>query len=150
MTRIAIVAPLEELRVALASALRSNPAFEVVSVVASESEVKNSADIVLVARDPDDAGVATRPVRHDVVSGRHLDEYGEDAPRAALRKARRVVASRSRRDWSAARAAIAVTRAGFDRKSRAEGEATSAKHRRPGRPAWEVCARRAHVLCESD
>ena len=69
MTRIAIVAPSEELRAALASALQSDPLFEVVSVVASESEVTGEADIVLVARDADDAHVATRLVHHDVVSG---------------------------------------------------------------------------------
>ena len=69
MTRIAIVAPSEELRAALASALRSDPGFEVVSVVGSESEVTGEADIVLVARDADDPDVATRLVHHDVVSG---------------------------------------------------------------------------------
>lgn len=69
MTRIAIVAPSEELRAALASALRSDPVFEVVSVVGSESEVTGEADIVLVARDADDPDVATRLVHHDVVSG---------------------------------------------------------------------------------
>lgn len=69
MTRIAIVAPSEELRAALASALRSDPVFDVVSVAGSESEVTGDADIVLVARDADDPDVATRLVHHDVVSG---------------------------------------------------------------------------------
>ncbi len=69
MTRIAIVAPSEELRGALASALRSDPVFEVVSVVGSESEVTGEADIVLVARDADDPDVARQLVHHDVVSG---------------------------------------------------------------------------------
>lgn len=72
MTRVAIVAPSEELRAALASALRSDPAFEVVSVVASESEVTGLADVVLIARDAEDADVAARPVHHDVVSGTTL------------------------------------------------------------------------------
>jgi DNA-binding CsgD family transcriptional regulator len=69
VTRIAIVAPSEELRAALASALRSDPAFEVVSVVASESDVTGLADIVLVAHDADDPDVAPRLVHHDVASG---------------------------------------------------------------------------------
>jgi DNA-binding NarL/FixJ family response regulator len=69
VTRIAIVAPSEELRAALASALRSDPSFEVVSVVASETEVTELADIVLVAHDADDADVAERPVHHDLASG---------------------------------------------------------------------------------
>ena len=68
MTRIAIVAPSEELRAALASALRSDPVFEVVSVVGSETEVTGEADIVLVARDADDPDVAARLVHHDVAS----------------------------------------------------------------------------------
>ena len=72
MTRIAIVAPSEELRAALASAIRSDPAFDVVSVVASEAEVTGLADIVLVARDVDDPDVAPRLVHHDVVSGPRL------------------------------------------------------------------------------
>ncbi len=69
MTRIAIVAPSEELRAALASALQSDSSFDVVSVVGSESEVTGLADIVLIAHDVDDAAVAARPLRHDVVSG---------------------------------------------------------------------------------
>jgi DNA-binding NarL/FixJ family response regulator len=58
MTRIAIVAPSEELRTTLAAALDAHPAFEVVAVGASMQDVTPLADVVLVAR----AG-ATAPSR---------------------------------------------------------------------------------------
>jgi NarL family two-component system response regulator YdfI len=69
VSRIAIVATSEELRAALASTLRSDPSFDVVSVVASETEVTGLADIVLVAHDADDADIAARPLHHDLASG---------------------------------------------------------------------------------
>jgi DNA-binding NarL/FixJ family response regulator len=69
MTRIAIVAPSEELRAALAAALRANPAFEVVGVAASEEDVPGSADVVLVARAGDDASAVVRPTRRDSIAG---------------------------------------------------------------------------------
>jgi DNA-binding NarL/FixJ family response regulator len=50
MTRIAIVAPSEKLRVSLAAALRTNPEFEVIGASASTAELPPSADVVLVAR----------------------------------------------------------------------------------------------------
>src|SRR5438105_6827965 len=50
MTRIAIVAASEKLRVSLAAALRTNPEFEVIGASASTSELPPSADVVLVAR----------------------------------------------------------------------------------------------------
>jgi DNA-binding NarL/FixJ family response regulator len=50
MTRIAIVAPTEKLRVSLAAALRTNPEFEIVGVSASSTEVPPSTDVILVAR----------------------------------------------------------------------------------------------------
>jgi len=50
MTRIAIVAASEELRAALASALRASPAFEVVTVSASVNDASPSADVLLLAR----------------------------------------------------------------------------------------------------
>jgi DNA-binding NarL/FixJ family response regulator len=58
MTRIAIVAPSEELRTTLAAALDAHHAFEVVAVGASMQDVTPLADVVLVAR----AG-ATAPSR---------------------------------------------------------------------------------------
>ncbi|MFL5554496.1 MAG: response regulator transcription factor [Gemmatimonadaceae bacterium] len=50
MTRIAIVASSEKLRLSLATALRTNPDFEVVGVAASSAEIPPSADVVLIAR----------------------------------------------------------------------------------------------------
>ena len=55
MTRIAIVAASEELRTRLAAALATDPTLEVVAVAASPADVASSADIVLVARDVDEA-----------------------------------------------------------------------------------------------
>src|SRR5438876_5188 len=53
MTRIAIVAASEALRAALAAALRSSPAFEVVAVAVAIEDVAPSAEVVLVARTED-------------------------------------------------------------------------------------------------
>jgi DNA-binding NarL/FixJ family response regulator len=53
MTRIAIVAASAELRAALAAALRSSPAFEVVAVGAAVDDVTASAEVILVARTED-------------------------------------------------------------------------------------------------
>ncbi|PYO48130.1 MAG: hypothetical protein DMD72_08235 [Gemmatimonadetes bacterium] len=50
MTRIAIVAASEKLRVSLAAALRTNPEFEVIGASASSAELPPSADVVLIAR----------------------------------------------------------------------------------------------------
>jgi DNA-binding NarL/FixJ family response regulator len=62
MTRIAIVAASEELRAALASALRASPAFDIVTTSASVGDASPSADVVLVAR----PGEATRRVASGV------------------------------------------------------------------------------------
>jgi DNA-binding NarL/FixJ family response regulator len=58
MTRIAIVAPSEKLRVSLAAALRTNPEFEVIGVSATSAELPPSVDVVLVARVPTPSHVA--------------------------------------------------------------------------------------------
>src|SRR4051812_45058313 len=50
MTRVAIVADSEELRAQLAAALRRSRAFQVVAVTASEEEIRDDADVVLVAQ----------------------------------------------------------------------------------------------------
>ena len=50
MTRVAIVAPSEELRATLAAALRAHPAFEIVGTGASVDDVAPSADVIIVAR----------------------------------------------------------------------------------------------------
>jgi len=51
MTRVAVVAESEEVRAALAAALRASPAFEVVDARASVAEVAADADLVVVARE---------------------------------------------------------------------------------------------------
>jgi DNA-binding CsgD family transcriptional regulator len=50
-TRIAVVAESEEMRAALAAALRASPAFEVVAVGESVNDVSGAADLVVVARE---------------------------------------------------------------------------------------------------
>jgi DNA-binding NarL/FixJ family response regulator len=59
MTRVAIVAASEELRAALADALRADPAFEVVSTVASERDASPAADVIVVARSADTQRLVT-------------------------------------------------------------------------------------------
>jgi two-component system, NarL family, nitrate/nitrite response regulator NarL len=67
MTRIGIVSPSAGLRAALAAALGASPEFEVVGVAASDADLPASADVVLVARAPEDSTVPARPIRSDAV-----------------------------------------------------------------------------------
>jgi DNA-binding NarL/FixJ family response regulator len=69
MTRIAIVATSEALRSALAAALGADSAFEVVTVSASLEDVAPSADVILVARNADDAMTIVRSTRADTIGG---------------------------------------------------------------------------------
>jgi DNA-binding NarL/FixJ family response regulator len=69
MTRIAIVAASEELRAALAAALRSHPAFEVIGVGASVEDVVPAADVILVARASEEVLVAAAPAGRDTIEG---------------------------------------------------------------------------------
>ena len=69
MTRIAIVAASEELRTAIASALRTNEAFEVVDVAASVDDLAASADVVLVARPGERARRLVRALTDDATIG---------------------------------------------------------------------------------
>jgi DNA-binding NarL/FixJ family response regulator len=69
MTRIAIVAEDEELRVSIAAALRAHPAFEVIAVGASVDDVPPSADAVLLARATRTELRIPEPVRGDTVGG---------------------------------------------------------------------------------
>jgi DNA-binding CsgD family transcriptional regulator len=69
MTRIAIVAPSEELRVALATALGATPVFEIVAVGASEDEIPANAEILLVARAAEDSATIARATGRDTVVG---------------------------------------------------------------------------------
>ena len=72
MTRIAIVAASEELRVALAAALAASPAFEVVAVSASVDDVVPSADVILVARTGGTSPAVVHPARGDTIGGTAL------------------------------------------------------------------------------
>lgn len=67
MTRIAIVAASEALRSALASALATSPAFEIVGVSASGDEAPESAEVVLMARTQRASNRAVRAATHDVL-----------------------------------------------------------------------------------
>ena len=69
MTRVAIVAASEELRAALAAALRADPAFDVIAAGASIDDVAAVVDVILVAQDADDAHAIPRPVGRDTVVG---------------------------------------------------------------------------------
>ena len=52
MTRVAVVAESEDLRAALANALRASPAFDVVAAAATIGDVGGDAEVVVVAREP--------------------------------------------------------------------------------------------------
>jgi len=52
MTRVAVVAESEDLRAALADALRASPAFDVVAAAATIGDVGGDAEVVVVAREP--------------------------------------------------------------------------------------------------
>jgi len=69
VTRIAIVSPSARLRAALAAALRASPAFEVVAVAASDSNLPPSADVILVAAAPEDSLLPAHTTRSDAVVG---------------------------------------------------------------------------------
>ncbi len=69
MTRVAIVASSEKLRLSLAAALRTNPEFEVVGVSASSANVHPSADVVIVARPSATAKIAVGGGESDSVIG---------------------------------------------------------------------------------
>ena len=71
MTRVAIVAASEELRVALAAAIAASPAFDVVAVSASVEDVGPSVDVILVARSAG-AAPAVHSGRGDTIGGTML------------------------------------------------------------------------------
>ncbi len=52
MTRVAVVAESEEVRAALAAALRASPAFEVVDAGAAVADVAGDIELVVVVREP--------------------------------------------------------------------------------------------------
>jgi two-component system, NarL family, nitrate/nitrite response regulator NarL len=69
MTRVAVVAGDERLRRLIAEALRRDAAFEVVAAVASEEDIPQGAELVLVARDADDVGADADLPRRDTIVG---------------------------------------------------------------------------------
>jgi two-component system nitrate/nitrite response regulator NarL len=69
MTRIAIVAASEKLRLSLAAALRASEAFEVVGVAASSAGVPPSADVVLFARGGEASATSRQPTSGETVAG---------------------------------------------------------------------------------
>jgi DNA-binding CsgD family transcriptional regulator len=69
VTRVVIVASSEKLRAELAAALRAGDAFDVVGAVASEQEVSETTDVVLVAHASDDHGLVTARHRADTIVG---------------------------------------------------------------------------------
>src|SRR5258705_8259827 len=67
MTRVAIVSASSRLRVSLAAALRASPAFEVVAVAASDSDLPLSAEVVLVAHATEGSLAPSQPTRDNAV-----------------------------------------------------------------------------------
>jgi two-component system, NarL family, nitrate/nitrite response regulator NarL len=67
MTRVAIVSASSRLRASLAAALRASPAFEVVAVEASDSNLPPSAEVVLVAHESEDSPAQAQPTRDNAV-----------------------------------------------------------------------------------
>ena len=67
MTRVAIVSSSSKLRASLAAALRASPAFEVVAVEASDSNIPPSAEVVLVAHAAEDSPAPAQPTRDNAV-----------------------------------------------------------------------------------
>ena len=81
MTRVAVVAPSERLRSALAAALRAHPEFEVVAAAGTRDELRRSAEVILVAEEArsmsDEEGAVAASI-----------DVGVHAPRAVLLTAR--------------------------------------------------------------
>jgi len=69
MTRIAIVAASEKLRLSLAAALGASEAFEVVGVAASSAGVPPSADVILFARGGEASVTSRQPTSGETVAG---------------------------------------------------------------------------------
>jgi DNA-binding NarL/FixJ family response regulator len=79
MTRVAVVAPSERLRSALAAALRAHPEFEVVAAAGTRDELRRSAEVILVAEE-------ARSMSDE--EGAMAASIDVDAPRAVLLTAR--------------------------------------------------------------
>jgi DNA-binding NarL/FixJ family response regulator len=68
MTRVAVVAESEEVRAAIAAALRSSSAFDVVGVSASTKDVSAAAEIVITARQLRQSTQAAAPAGRDTAT----------------------------------------------------------------------------------
>jgi len=65
MTRVAVVAESEDVRAALAAALRASPAFEVVDAGAAVGDVAGDIELVVVARESRAGSRLTGALDHD-------------------------------------------------------------------------------------
>jgi DNA-binding NarL/FixJ family response regulator len=68
MTRVAIVAPTEKLRAALAAALRSSEEFEIVGAATSSAELPADTELVVIARPAPTATTTTDRVSNSTTS----------------------------------------------------------------------------------
>jgi DNA-binding CsgD family transcriptional regulator len=68
MTRVAVVAASEDVRAALAAALRASPAFDVVDVGVAVADVVGDLDLVIVAREPRGGSRLRGVLDHEVAS----------------------------------------------------------------------------------
>ena len=68
MTRVAVVAEPEDVRAALAAALRASPAFEVVDVGAAVADIAGDAELVVVARERRRGSGVRGGLDHDAAS----------------------------------------------------------------------------------
>ena len=68
MTRVAVVAESEDVRAALAAALRASPAFEVVDAGAAVADIAADAELVIVVREPRGRSRSRGVLDHDAAS----------------------------------------------------------------------------------
>ena len=68
MTRVAVVAESEDVRAALAAALRASPAFEVVDAGAAVADVAGDIELVVVVREPRGGSRLRAGLDHDAAS----------------------------------------------------------------------------------
>jgi len=68
MTRVAVVAESEDVRAALAAALRASPAFEVVAAAAAVADVAGDIELMVVVREPRAGSRLKGVLDHDAAS----------------------------------------------------------------------------------
>jgi DNA-binding NarL/FixJ family response regulator len=74
MTRVAVGAESEEVRAAIAAALRTSSAFDVVDVSASTKDVSAAAEIVITARERRQSTQAPAPAMRDITTAPALTQ----------------------------------------------------------------------------